>query len=84
MSVPSNWTSSKICLDILVNTCQYYSVKMWCNTQSVDDDIKLTYEAALRKAREHEAAVREYIPLVEENPTTDNCIPTEKKTSCHG
>ena len=70
-----------ITLDILVYTCQYYEVKKWCNTQPNNGNNKLTYEAVLRKAKEHEAEVTEYIHLVEENPTMTTAFQQTKQVA---
>ena len=70
-----------ICLHILVHACQYYAVKKWCNTQPGDDENKLMYEAVLRKGKEHEAAVRQYIHLVEENPTMTTAFQQTKQVA---
>ena len=54
---------------------------MWCNTPPDDSDNKLTYETVLRKAKEHEAAVREYIWLVEENLTMTTAFQQMKQVA---
>ena len=66
-------------LDILVHACRYYEVKKWCNSQSDEGKHKLTYEAVLKKAKEHEAAVREYICLADENPTMTTAFQQTKQ-----
>ena len=65
---PTDEIKQHIKLDILVHSTRYYEVKRWCNTQEDTGEHKLTYDV-LKRAKEHEAAVREYKKMAEDNPT---------------
>ena len=56
-------------------------VKKWCNSQPDEEEHKLTFEAVLQKAKEHEAAVREYIYLAEENATMTTAFQQTKQVA---
>ena len=54
-------------------------MKKWCNSQPDEGEHKLTYEAVLKKAKEYEAGVREYIHLAEENLTMTTAFQQKKQ-----
>ena len=66
---PKEEIKEHIQLDILIHACRYYEVKKWCNGQPEEGENKLTYQKVLTKAKEHEAAVREYLAMSKDTPT---------------